>query len=288
MRRMTAASFGSWERSSRPAAVGAALDLLVDPLERVGAGDLRPVLPGAVRAGEDVLAGGVHQRTELVVSFTPAHRRPSRALIRPAKRRRAGARQGSHWAKASALVSCAKIVRIMAATAARCLGAARARRLRVHRQQGCRSMPIGAKRRSVPSRPAGRPAGGKAEPRSDHSRTGDEVAGRGTAVIRSPRAQFGMASSIRPAHVSRRQRRCRPLAVPVAVVDPLGAAHAGSGARERAGSGRHQPLTGEGKEPAHQIRIDTLPDQLELRHPRVGHRRQGRLPVTAGRSPAGG
>lgn len=47
--------------------VGPALDLLVDPLERVRGGNLRPVLLGVVHVGEHVLARRVHQHTELVV-----------------------------------------------------------------------------------------------------------------------------------------------------------------------------------------------------------------------------
>src|SRR5918998_1708949 len=53
-----------WEDADH---VGAALDLLVDPLERVRRRDLGPVLLGVVHVGEDVLARGVHQGAELVV-----------------------------------------------------------------------------------------------------------------------------------------------------------------------------------------------------------------------------
>lgn len=44
--------------------VRAALDLLVDALEQIRAGDLRPVLPRDVYAGEDFVARAVHQGCE--------------------------------------------------------------------------------------------------------------------------------------------------------------------------------------------------------------------------------
>lgn len=45
--------------------VGSALHLPVQTLQRVCAGNLRPVLLGEVHVGEDVVAGGVHHRAEL-------------------------------------------------------------------------------------------------------------------------------------------------------------------------------------------------------------------------------
>jgi hypothetical protein len=42
--------------------IGAALDLLVEPLERVGAPDLAPVLLREVEEGQHVITGGLHHR----------------------------------------------------------------------------------------------------------------------------------------------------------------------------------------------------------------------------------
>lgn len=75
-RRTKASSFGSEEekrsfrwkdRPTNADDVGAALDLAVDALERIGGRDLRPVLPGEAHVGEHVLAGDVHQLAELRV-----------------------------------------------------------------------------------------------------------------------------------------------------------------------------------------------------------------------------
>src|SRR4051812_44495009 len=44
--------------------VGAALDLAVEPLDRVGAVQLGPVRGGEVHVGEDGLLGGVHQGSQ--------------------------------------------------------------------------------------------------------------------------------------------------------------------------------------------------------------------------------
>jgi len=49
--------------------IGAALDLLVDALQRVRGRDLRPVFPRKVHVGEHVVARGVHQGGELGLLF---------------------------------------------------------------------------------------------------------------------------------------------------------------------------------------------------------------------------
>ena len=45
--------------------IGAALDLAIDPLDRVGAVELDAMLPGESRIGQHVCLGLVHDRSEL-------------------------------------------------------------------------------------------------------------------------------------------------------------------------------------------------------------------------------
>ena len=63
-----------------------------------------------------------------------------------------------------------------------------------------------------------------------------------------------MASSIRPTRVSRRNRRFRPLAVAVPLVDPARASSPGRGAGELLDLGRHQPPPAIGQEVADLLR----------------------------------
>src|SRR3954470_516359 len=74
----------------------------------------------------------------------------------------------SHWAKASALVSCAKMVRIMAATAARCLGAAWPKGLRAQCTRH-RWRPAVRTRRAAARRPLWSSAMTSLTPRSPRS-----------------------------------------------------------------------------------------------------------------------
>ena len=88
-----------------------------------------------------------------------------------------------------------------------------------------------------------------------------------------PLRSLGMASSIRPTRVSRRERRSRPLPVSVTVVEAIRAAHPGGSAGELIDLGGHQPLAGKRQQFTDQIGIGPLLDQLEQGHFLVGHRR---------------
>src|SRR3954454_8113789 len=64
-RRIMAASFGKMPTTSDRRLCMAVPCTLVESLERIGAGDLRPVVLGEVHVGQHVLARGIHHRAEL-------------------------------------------------------------------------------------------------------------------------------------------------------------------------------------------------------------------------------
>lgn len=70
-----------------------------------------------------------------------------------------------------------------------------------------------------------------------------------------PLRSFKIASSMRPARVSRRERRSRPLAAAIPVVEAVRAVHARRGAGPRLGLQLHHPLGGESQQLADEIAV---------------------------------